>query len=127
MCLHGFVGQKPKPTNQFAPLLVQHSLSNGPGTIPNVPYTTPLGDILREHGVKYHLYADDTQMYLFFESTSSEHRDRWVETIQSCVNDISKWMRANKLKLNKDKTELIVISSQHRPRPHAAGYFNIWI
>ena len=26
-------------------------------------------------------------------------------------------MTANKLKLNKDKTELIAISSQHRPRP----------
>ena len=56
-------------------------------------------------------------MYLFFKSTSLEHRDRSVETFQSCVNDISKWMTANKLKLNKDKTELIVISSQHRPRP----------
>ena len=56
-------------------------------------------------------------MYLFFKSTSLEHRDRSVETIQSCVNDISKWMTANRLKLNKDKTELIVISSQHRPRP----------
>ena len=56
-------------------------------------------------------------MYLFFESTSSECRDRSIETIQSCVNDISKWMTANKLKLNKDKTEVIVISSQHRPRP----------
>ena len=56
-------------------------------------------------------------MYLFFKSTSLEHRDRSVETVQSCVNDISKWMTANKLKLNKDKTELIVISSQHRPRP----------
>ena len=31
------------------------------------------------------------------------------------MNDIGKWMTANKLKLNKDKTELI--SSQHRPRP----------
>ena len=29
---------------------------------------------------------------------------------------LGKWMTANKSKLNKDKTELIVISSQHRPR-----------
>ena len=46
-----------------------------------------------------------------------EHRDQPVETIQSCVNDIGKWMTANKLKLNKDKTGLIVISSEHLPRP----------
>ena len=36
------------------------------GPILCVLYTTPLGDILRENGVKYHLYADDTQIYLFF-------------------------------------------------------------
>ena len=86
------------------------------GPILYVLYTAPLEDILRENGVKYHLYADDTQMYLFFKSPSLEHRDRSVQTIQWCVNDIGKWMTSNKLKLNKDKTELIVISSQHCPR-----------
>ena len=83
----------------------------------HVLYTAPLGDILREHGVKYHPYADDTQTYLFFKSISLEHRDRSVQTIQSYVNDIGRWITANKSKLNKDKTELIVISSQHCPRP----------
>ena len=33
------------------------------------------------------------------------------------MNDIGQWMTANKLKLNEDKTDLIVISSQHCPRP----------
>ena len=56
-------------------------------------------------------------MSLFFESTSLELRDQAVETIQSCMNDIGKLITANKLKLNKDKTELIVTSSQHRPKP----------
>ena len=33
------------------------------------------------------------------------------------MNDIGKAMTGDKLKLNKDKTEFIVISSQHRPMP----------
>ena len=29
-------------------------------------YTLPLGDILRNHRLPYHLYADDSQEYAFF-------------------------------------------------------------
>ena len=28
-------------------------------------YTLPLADLLKEHGVEYHLYADDTQIYIY--------------------------------------------------------------
>ena len=29
-------------------------------------YIAPMTDIIRQHGLEYHLYADDTQMYLTF-------------------------------------------------------------
>ena len=29
-------------------------------------YTLPLADILKKQGVRYHLYADDTQIYVFY-------------------------------------------------------------
>ena len=35
----------------------------------------------------------------------------------NCVRDMDKWMLSNKLKLNKDKSEVLVISSSCRPRP----------
>ena len=37
--------------------------------------------------------------------------------LEACVREIDTWMLQNKLKLNKDKTELLVISSLHRAPP----------
>ena len=35
----------------------------------------------------------------------------------NCVQDMDAWMLSNKLKLNKDKSEVLVISSSYQPRP----------
>ena len=40
-----------------------------------------------------------------------------VSQVEACAREIDNWMCRNKLKLNGDKSELLVISSQYRPRP----------
>ena len=37
--------------------------------------------------------------------------------IESCIHDVNNWMSANKLTLNHDKTELLVLHVRHRPQP----------
>ena len=37
--------------------------------------------------------------------------------IGACVTGIDSWMIINKLKMDSDKTEILVFSSSHRPRP----------
>ena len=37
--------------------------------------------------------------------------------IELCIQDINRWMTANKLKLNNDKTDLLVFIARHRPQP----------
>ena len=36
--------------------------------------------------------------------------------IQECTCDMSIWMKNNKLKLNDDKTDLLVLTARHRPQ-----------
>ena len=37
--------------------------------------------------------------------------------IEACIHDVNSWMSANKLMLNYDKTELLVLHARHRPQP----------
>ena len=40
-----------------------------------------------------------------------------MSNIERCILEIDHWMLLNRLKLNKDKTELLVISAKHLPMP----------
>ena len=77
-------------------------------------YTSPLGDIVRRYNMGFHFYADDTQLYLSFNTLNEEDRVCTVAQVESCVRDIDHWMASNRLKLNNDKTELLVISSKYQ-------------
>jgi len=48
---------------------------------------------------------------------SAEDLSICKSTIEDCVRDIDLWMLANKLKLNIDKTEILVFLSCYCPRP----------
>ena len=63
-----------------------------------------------EFVVTLHAFADDTQLYLHCDSNSILQS---VTTLQQCVAAIGKWMSANLLKLNADKTELLWTGSRH--------------
>jgi len=79
---------------------------------------SPLGDIVRNHGLSCHFYADDTQLCCSFELHDQVDS---VQVTESCLNDINKWMLANMLKLNRDKTELLVIGPKHKVNPPIEG------
>ena len=95
------------------------------GPLLYVLYTSPLGDIVRNHGLSCHFYADDTQLYCSFKLHDQVAS---VQVIESCLNDIDEWMLVNMLKLNRDKTELLVIGPKHKVNPpiksiHVAGHY----
>ena len=72
--------------------------------------TADLTDVVAGHNVKFHGYADDSQM-----SVHSQ-RHNTVSTISRlghCVADIGHWMAANRLQMNPTKTELLWAGSKH--------------
>ena len=75
-----------------------------------VMYTKPVGAICRKHNLQHHFYADDSQLYLAFKPKDSQSRSGVLQRIEECLNDIIVWMNNNLLKLNADKTEVIVFT-----------------
>ena len=76
-------------------------------------YTKPVSDIIQRHGLSHHSYADDTQLYMTMDHSNNNWRDG-LARIQLCVSEIREWMNQNMLKLNDDKTELIVFTSRYK-------------
>ena len=87
------------------------------GPILYLVYTSPLGAILRRHGVGFHMYADDTQLYLSMKTTKMEDVVSARTRVEVCMRELNQWMLLNNLRLNNDKTELLVLLAKHRPKP----------
>ena len=73
------------------------------------PTSNPLSSI-RIWLLHSHIYQSKSNKTLALDVSS-------YAKLVNCVRDMDAWMLSNKLKLNKDKSEVLVISSSYRPRP----------
>ena len=71
-------------------------------------YTIELAWILKQHSVKFKMFADDTQFYFIINNVEDT-----ISALNSLVCDIKQWMAKKKLKLNEKKTECLIIGTKH--------------
>ncbi|KAF7647980.1 hypothetical protein LDENG_00163710 [Lucifuga dentata] len=69
----------------------------------------PLSQIIQNHGVSYHCYADNTQFYIPLQASNSSRLDNFL----ACLRDIKCRMSQNFLKPNDNKSEVIVFGQTH--------------
>ena len=72
-------------------------------------YTAPLDEMIQSHGLDYHFYTEDTQLYISFKDCDVNFARLRIE---NCAADIRHWMDLNKLKINHDQIEIMLIYSK---------------
>ena len=103
------------------PVALQYGVPQGsvPGPILFSLYTNPISSIIHSHSsINYHFYADDTQLYIALSPANFSH---CIQKLKNCLSDIQNFMFTNKLKLNPDKTDFILIGLKHNRKqllPH---------
>lgn len=66
----------------------------------------PLADIIHPYGVDIVTYADDTQLVV-----TLNHSELAPTRLLSCLEEVVKWMDHSHLKLNCEKTELMILGN----------------
>ena len=77
-------------------------------------YTSQLFDIVSKHLPNVHCYADDTQLYLSFKPDNEASQLAALVAMEACIEDIRRWMIHDKLMLNDDKTEFLLIGTRQQ-------------
>ena len=75
-------------------------------------FAAHLGEVFRKHRINFQSNADDQQNYLSFKPNNPTSLKTCKESLEACISEIQKWMRTNKLKLNDDKTEVVLFGTR---------------
>ena len=71
-------------------------------------YASPVSQIFTKAMISYHLYADDTQIYISFSPNQSHDS---LSLLSSTLDEVYAWLTSNRLSVNPSKTEFLIIGN----------------
>jgi len=83
------------------------------GPLVFIMYKRPLGIIVQRYGVKYHLYADNIQLYISLDPNNELDFSSSLKNLEYCSADIRLWITQNILKLNDNTRYIKYLVSTH--------------
>ena len=79
-------------------------------------YIKPLSAIIDSHSIIHHSFAVDLQLQMYAPPVSLYEL---LHSMQLCISDVKAWATANMLKLNDNKTELMLVTSKRTKHLHS--------
>jgi len=74
-------------------------------------YTSPITNLFTNSPISFHLYADDTQLYISFSSSDSSSN---LAILSSTLDAVYSWLTLNRLIVNPSKTEYLLIGTKQQ-------------
>jgi hypothetical protein len=96
-CFKSYLSSRSQFVNNNGTYSSTHNLKHGVpqgsvlGPILYLLYTAPVADIIRRYDLNYHIYIDDTQLYVSFEADSDV--DLVKARIENCIAEIRRWIK----------------------------------
>ena len=78
-------------------------------------YIKPLSAFIESHSIMHNSLADDLWLQM---SALPDKICELLHSMQSCTSDVNAWATANMLKLNDNKTELMLATSNRTKHLH---------
>ena len=95
---------------------LKHGVPQGScmGPLAFLAYLSPLQDIIDLHSPTVEAYADDTQLYISFDSSDTYSVQNAIDCMERCIADVREYMLKHQLKINDDKTVVLTIGSRQQ-------------
>ena len=84
------------------------------GPLLYIIYSSKLFNIIERHLPNSHCYADDSQIYFSFNPSDLSSQQDAITAMQNCIDDIRSWIEHDKLLLNDEKTQFLVIDTRQQ-------------
>ena len=79
-----------------------------------VIFASHLFKIVEKHLPTTHCFAYDTQLYLSFKPDDTTCQNDVINAMSKCVDDLKNWMITDKLMINDDNTEFLLIGTRQQ-------------